>query len=97
MKKKEVLEYIDATAKANGTNQRLVSNARVCVSQLNVGDTELLVWEADRVSACSSIRYCADPKKFDAKGITKVTKVGRGEYEVEEIDRESLESSKIYK
>lgn len=97
MKKQELLEHIGATAKANSTNERDVANARVCISLLKIGDTKLVVWEADRVSVCSAVSWCDDPKKFDAKGITRVTKVGRGKYEIENIDRKSLEARKIYK
>lgn len=97
MKKNEVFAYIDATAKTNGTDERRAANARACISLLKTGDTKLLVWEADRVSVCSGVSYCADPKKFDTKGITRVTKVGRGKYEIETIDSKLLESGKIYK
>lgn len=97
MKKQELLEHIGATAKVNSTNERDVANARVCISLLKIGDTKLVVWEADRVSVCSAVSWCDDPKKFNVKGITKVTKVGRGKYEIEDINRESLEARKIYK
>lgn len=97
MYKNEILNYLTDRAATYNTEKRYVSNAKYCVERLNTGETKLFVWERERVDSCGSVHYCADPRNFGLLEITKVTKVGRGMYNMEVIPVEDIKTGVTYK
>ena len=97
MDKKEIFKYIDAGATTYDTKSWLVNNAKYCIEHLKIGRSKLFIWEGDRLVTNSSVRYMVEPSKFGLHEINKITKIGRGMYNMEIIPDDQIKVGELYK
>lgn len=97
MNEKEFFDLLDKIAEVHDTAPVLVNFAKYYLSKLKSGKSQMMVWEKNRVDVCASVAFTMDPTKIGVYEITKVTRLGNGEYDAEFIRVDQIELNKIYK